>query len=127
MDYRIYPGLIADEKTVIKTVYEYFNLKLEDFYIKTRKREFITPKQISIYFLHKRYKLKSNVLENMYKNYSGFDHANILYAAKTVKNLCETDKKYKDNVDKINLLLDQFINMDLSRLNIKYKGRSNGK
>lgn len=89
---------------IIRTVCEYFNLTEEQFHSKSRKREFVQARQIAMYFADK-YTKKSLYVIGLYIGKK--DHATVIYSVKTVKNLYQTNKKFRLWV---NELRDQFLN-----------------
>jgi chromosomal replication initiator protein len=67
---------------------------------KTRKREIVQARQISMYFSKK---LTKSSLASIGMQCGGKDHATVLHAFKTVNNLQDTDKhfrKYITDLDK---------------------------
>jgi len=81
-----------------KVVCDYFDLPLEILKSKTRKREIVQARQISMYFAKN---LTKSSLANIGANCGGKDHATVLHAFKTVNNLIETDKRFKGYVEDI--------------------------
>jgi len=77
---------------VQKVVCDYFNLQVEKLHSKTRKREIVQARQLAMYFSKQFTKASLAVIGNQCGNK---DHATVLHACKTVKNLADTDKSYK--------------------------------
>jgi chromosomal replication initiator protein len=75
-----------------KVVCDYFELPLEMLKSKTRKREVVQARQISMYFSKK---MTKSSLANIGAHCGGKDHATVLHACRTVSNLSETDKQFK--------------------------------
>ena len=75
-----------------KVVCDYFDLPLEILKSKTRKREVVQARQISMYFSKKTTK---SSLANIGAHCGGKDHATVLHACRTVMNLSETDKQFR--------------------------------
>lgn len=75
-----------------KVVCDYFDLPLEILKSKTRKREVVQARQISMYFSKK---MTKSSLANIGAHCGGKDHATVLHACRTVSNLSETDKQFK--------------------------------
>jgi len=83
-----------------KVVSDYFNMPVELMKSKTRKREIVQARQISMYFSKK---LTKSSLASIGMQCGGKDHATVLHACKTVNNLQDTDKhfrKYITDLDK---------------------------
>ncbi len=81
-----------------KVVCDYFELSVELLKSKTRKREIVQARQISMYFAKQ---LTKSSLANIGANCGGKDHATVLHAFKTVNNLMETDKRFKGFIEDI--------------------------
>jgi chromosomal replication initiator protein len=79
-------------------VCEYFNIDVEMLKSKTRKREIVQSRQIAMYFAKS---LTKSSLSTIGAKIGGKDHATVLHACKTVNNLLETDKRFKDYIDDI--------------------------
>ena len=75
-----------------KVVCDYFDLPLEILKSKTRKREVVQARQISMYFSKK---MTKSSLANIGAHCGGKDHATVLHACRTVMNLSETDKQFR--------------------------------
>lgn len=73
-------------------VCEYFEVPVEMVKSKTRKREIVQARQISMYLakLHTKTSLKS-----IGAFFGGRDHSTVIYACQTVDDLIDTDKKFK--------------------------------
>ena len=76
-------------------VCEYFEVPIEMVKSKTRKREIVQARQISMYLakLHTKTSLKS-----IGAFFGGRDHSTVIYACQTVDDLIDTDKKFKGYV-----------------------------
>ena len=81
-----------------KVVCDYFNIEINQLQTKTRKREIVQARQIAMYFSKS---LTKSSLANIGTQIGGKDHATVLHACKTVNNLMETDKQFKQYVDDI--------------------------
>ncbi len=81
-----------------KIVCNYFNVGLDLIKSKTRKREIVQARQISMYFSKN---LTKASLTTIGSKIGGKDHATVLHAFKTVNNLMETDKKFRLQVEDI--------------------------
>ena len=75
-----------------KVVSDYFNMPVELMKSKTRKREIVQARQISMYFSKK---LTKSSLASIGMQCGGKDHATVLHACKTVNNLKDTDKHFR--------------------------------
>lgn len=75
-----------------KIVCDYFDLPIEMLKSKTRKREVVQARQISMYFSKK---MTKSSLASIGAHCGGKDHATVLHACRTVSNLSETDKQFR--------------------------------
>jgi len=65
---------------------------------KTRKREIVQARQLTMYFSKQ---LTKNSLAAIGAQCGNKDHATVLHACRTVSNLAETDKRFRTYVDDI--------------------------
>ena len=78
-----------------KVVCDYFGLPVDLMKSKTRKREVVQARQVTMYFAKS---LTKSSLSAIGSYCGGKDHATVLHACRTVNNLMETDKKYRGQV-----------------------------
>ncbi|HSV87031.1 MAG TPA: chromosomal replication initiator protein DnaA [Bacteroidales bacterium] len=81
-----------------KVICDYFNLQVEKLHANTRKREIVQARQLAMFFSKQFTKSSLAVIGHKCGNK---DHATVLHACKTVKNLVDTDKSYKKNFDEL--------------------------
>jgi len=81
-----------------KVVCEFFNIPVEMIYSKTRKREIVQARQLSMYFSKKHTK---SSLASIGLHCGNKDHATVLHACRTVNNLVETDKQFRQFVEEL--------------------------
>ncbi|HAJ99083.1 MAG TPA: chromosomal replication initiator protein DnaA [Bacteroidales bacterium] len=81
-----------------KMVSEYFHIPIEKIYSDSRKREIVQARQLAMYLSKTFTKSSLSIIGIKCGNK---DHATVLHACKTVKNLSDTDKKYKKCVDEL--------------------------
>ncbi|MFA6924584.1 MAG: chromosomal replication initiator protein DnaA [Bacteroidales bacterium] len=81
-----------------KIVCEYFNVPPEMIGSKTRKREVVQARQIAMYFSKSFTKLS---LAMIGLHCGNKDHATVLHACRTVNNLMETDRQFKNYIEEI--------------------------
>ena len=74
-----------------KVVCDYFNLPIESIQSRTRKREIVQARQLTMYFAKKMTKSSLAIIGLQCGNK---DHATVLHACKTIANLNETDKQF---------------------------------
>ena len=75
-----------------QVVCDYFDLPKDLVVSKTRKREIVQARQLAMFFSKQ---MTKSSLANIGKLIGNRDHATVLHACKTVKNLNETDKTFQ--------------------------------
>jgi len=81
-----------------KIVAEYFGLSLDQMNSKTRKRNIVQARQLAMYFSKEHTKAS---LTQIGLQCGNKDHATVLHACKTVKNLKDTDKTFRVYVEEL--------------------------
>jgi chromosomal replication initiator protein len=81
-----------------KTVCNYYGLELDSLQSKTRKREIVQARQIAMYFSKN---LTNSSLSVIGSKIGKKDHATVLHACKTILNLIETDREFKNQIHEI--------------------------
>ncbi len=85
--------------TIQKIVCEYFGLPQDKLKEKTRKREIVQARQLSMHFA-KTYTKSS--LKQIGKHFGGKDHSTVIHSCQTVRDLMDVDDTFKGYVDDIN-------------------------
>ncbi|MFA5431994.1 MAG: helix-turn-helix domain-containing protein [Candidatus Paceibacterota bacterium] len=83
---------------ICRTVENYFDLLPGSLHLKTRKREVVQARQIAMYFAKQ---MTKSSLASIGSQIGYKDHATVLFAIRTVNNLRQTDKEYRDNFEKL--------------------------
>jgi len=83
---------------ISKVVCDYFNMQVDALQAKTRKREIVQARQIAMYFSKS---LTKYSLASIGAQIGSKDHATVLHACKTVNNLKDTDKNFRQFVEDI--------------------------
>jgi len=87
-----------------ETVCKYFNIKKDLIDSSSRKREIVQARQITMYFIKQYTELSLSQIGCQVGNRN---HATVLHACNTIKNLLETDKSLKANISDIERLLQE--------------------
>lgn len=82
-----------------KTICSYFDVDMEQLQSKSRKRNIVQARQVAMYFAKKHTKASLALIG---AEIGKRDHATVLHACKTIGNLKETDKKFRDHISTIN-------------------------
>lgn len=93
--YKMMPGIkILDysENDVIKDVCKYFDITDEEIKDKGRKRVYIVPRQIAMYFIAKMF--PKITYENIGLIFGGKNHATVTHSIKVVEDLNFADKNF---------------------------------
>lgn len=78
-----------------KMVCDYFDVPFEKLLEKTRKREIVQARQITM-FLAKAF--TKNSLKTIGEHFGGRDHTTVIHSCQTVKDLMDTDTLFKESV-----------------------------
>lgn len=81
-----------------KVVCDYFGLPVDQIHAKTRKREVVQARQVAMYFSKKHTK---SSLATIGMQCGNKDHATVLHACKTIANLIDTDKQFRNYANEI--------------------------
>ena len=87
---------------IINTVCKHFGLETATIHTKSRKREVVQARQIAMY-LAKNYTDLSTAKIGALIGHK--DHATVLHACKTIKELKEVDKSFRAEIDEIQAAL----------------------
>src|SRR5512138_685331 len=78
-----------------KIVCDYYKIPIDLIQGKTRKREIVQARQVSMYFSKS---LTKASLASIGSHIGGKDHATVLHACKAVNNLIDTDKHFRNQI-----------------------------
>ncbi len=81
-----------------KVVADYFGLTIAAIQSKTRKREIVQARQLAMYFSKK---FTKSSLTTIGHQLGKKDHATVLHACRTVNNLLDTDKEFRNSVQEL--------------------------
>jgi chromosomal replication initiator protein len=85
-----------------KVVSDYFNIPPDKINSNTRKREIVQARQLAMYFSKSYTKLS---LAAIGSKLGKKDHATVLHACKTVKNLSDTDRTFKKHLEELDNII----------------------
>ena len=87
---------------IIKKVADYYGIEVSALNTRSRKREVVLVRQISMYLAKKYLDMSTSKIGQ----YIGKrDHATVLHACKTITNLADTDKQFRSELNEIDLSL----------------------
>jgi chromosomal replication initiator protein len=82
-------------ENIQKLVCDYYHISYDRLLTKTRKREVVLARQITMYFAKK---FTKQSLKTIGDHFGGFDHTTVIHSCQTVENLMQTDVEYKENL-----------------------------
>jgi chromosomal replication initiator protein len=98
VNYFAIPGLVGDvtkSELIFQIVCNHYGFSVEHASRKTRKREVVEARQVSMYFAKH---MTRDSLATIGMKIGGKDHATVLYACKTINNLIDSDKKFAEEI-----------------------------
>src|SRR2546423_2707325 len=81
--------------TIQKLVCEFFDVPYDRLLHKTRKREIVQARQITMYLAKA---FTKNSLKTIGEHFGGRDHTTVIHSCQTVKDLMDTDSLFRENV-----------------------------
>ncbi len=81
-----------------KMVCEYYEITYDKLQAKTRKREIVQARQISMYLAKK---FTKNSLKTIGEHFGGRDHTTVIHSCQTVNDLMDTDSLFKEQVKEL--------------------------
>ncbi|RYF95087.1 MAG: chromosomal replication initiator protein DnaA, partial [Chitinophagaceae bacterium] len=81
--------------TIQKMVCEFFDVPYDKLLQKTRKREIVQARQITMYLAKA---FTKNSLKTIGEHFGGRDHTTVIHSCQTVKDLMDTDSTFRESV-----------------------------
>jgi len=81
-----------------KTVSEYFKIGFDELKAKTRKKEIVIARQISMYF-SKEY--TNHSLKSIGYHFGGRDHSTVIHAVQCVNDMMDVDTHFKNSIENL--------------------------
>jgi chromosomal replication initiator protein len=96
-------------ENILFSVASFANIEPDEIRTRTRKRNIIELRQISMYLIRKKTNLSLNQIGYFFhtKDTKGFDHATCLHAFRTVENLNATDKVFNEKFEAIKKMIEE--------------------
>ena len=95
----------VDTGLYVATVAGWFNLFEDDIYSSSRKREIVVARQLLMCYFRQEKRMLLHEVADIFNK----DHTTVIHAVATIKNLCETDRIFKDDKNQLfSLLNDNF-------------------
>ena len=98
-------------ETVAEIVYKYFEREPSDIFIHSRKMFYTEPRHITWYFLKTTFRISEWQQSKHFK----FNHANILYGINRIIGWYETDKCYREKIDRISNEIKTVFDIELPK------------
>ncbi len=87
---------------IIKKVADYYGVEVSSINTRSRKREVVQVRQVAMYLAKKYLDMSTSKIGRYIGNR---DHATVVHACKTITNLSETDKQFRNELNEIELSL----------------------
>ncbi len=101
-DFSCYEKKVITIDEIIKKVSDYYGVEVSAINTRSRKREVVLVRQISMYLAKKYLDMSTSKIGQ----YVGDrDHATVLHACKTITNLADTDKQFRTELNEIDMSL----------------------
>lgn len=81
-----------------KSVSEYYGIDVLDLKAKTRKKEIVIARQVSMYFCKE---FTNHSLKSIGYHFGGRDHSTVIHAITTVNDMMETDSSFRNAVNEL--------------------------
>src|SRR5882724_1096101 len=85
-------------EAIQKMVCDYFDVSYDKLLQKTRKREIVQARQITMYLAKA---FTKNSLKTIGEHFGGRDHTTVIHSCQTVKDLMDTDSLFRENVTEL--------------------------
>ena len=96
------PGIIRENNYDYNLIVsKIFNIEYEDMIKKTRNRDIVVPRQVAMTL----YRIHTNLSFDRIGKMYGLDHATVIHAVKTIKDLLQYDKQFRKQISPIESLL----------------------
>jgi chromosomal replication initiator protein len=82
-------------ETIQKMVCDFFDVSYDKLLQKTRKREIVQARQITMYLAKI---FTKNSLKTIGEHFGGRDHTTVIHSCQTVKDLMDTDNLFRESV-----------------------------
>lgn len=98
----IKPKRVMAVKDVVRIISDFYNIKEENIYEKTRHKEIIKPRQVIMYILREDFNISyPSIGDKM----GGRDHTTVIHSCEKVKNDIKTNQELLDEIEQIRGLL----------------------
>lgn len=98
--YRFPASMTSDYEYIIQVVCDWYGITRREIELKTRRREIVMPRQIAMYLLYKYTRLS---LQKIGTLFLGKDHTTALHSIGTVEDLMDTDARYRETVQALEI------------------------
>lgn len=103
---------LIDPEVIINTVSQVIGVTPEQTKSKSREREFVKARHLSMYFMRK---FTDMSLKKIGSNFSNSDHATVIHASKSVNNQNDVYKAYRTEFNRIYLELNDIADIEFTR------------
>ena len=89
-------------KDVVKIVSDFYNIKEDSIYEKTRHKEIIKPRQVIMYILREDMSIS---YPSIGQKLGGRDHTTVIHSCEKIKNELKNDQSLADEISQIRNIL----------------------
>lgn len=89
-------------KDIIKAIADFYNIEEENIYEKTRRKEIIKPRQVTMYILREDYNIS---YPSIGQKLGGRDHTTVIHSCEKIKNEMKNDSALTQEISQIRSLL----------------------
>lgn len=88
-------------KDVIITVCRYYGCQPEDIETRSRKRQFVEPRQLIAWMIHRQVVPNRMTYEQTAEIFGGYNHATVLHSVKAVDQRIQTETAFRNDIMKM--------------------------
>lgn len=92
------PQKTTNYKNIIKTVAEFYDINISDLINRSRKKELVQPRQVSMYLIRKEL---SGSYPFIGEKVGGRDHTTVMYACQKIDNALKNNSSFQQEIDLI--------------------------
>lgn len=92
------PAKITNQKQILQSVIEFYGIDSEKLFLNSRKKEYVRPRQITMYLLKKELNLS---FASIGQKFGGKDHSTVMHAYEIINREIEDNPKFSEEIELI--------------------------
>jgi len=92
------PAKITTSKQILQSVIEFYGIDSENLFLHSRKKEYVKPRQITMYLLKKELNLS---FSSIGQKFGGKDHSTVMHAYELINKEVEENPKFSEEIELI--------------------------